>query len=504
MATVYKKKRDKGKKGACWYFDFTDENGKRCTRKGFTDKGLTTQAASKAETDVMLRRSGLVDPQAELVAQRKRQPLKEHLTAFERSLSQTTPKHIKLTKNRVRRVIEGCEFATAGQIDAEEVRNWLEEFCEDNDYGPRTYNHYLQAFGSFCNWMVDTKRLPANPIASLATLNAEVGIRHKRRALLPAEFAKLVKSARGSDESIQCFDGEQRARIYILSYMTGLRRKEIASLTPRSFRLAGTPPTLTVAAACSKHRRTDVLPLHAGLVGMLKGWLKGVPADETLFPKLGRRRTWLMVKKDLQRVGIPYETPDGIADFHAAGRHTHITELLRNGASLPEAKELARHTDVKMTMKYAHIGIEDQAKAVQGIKCQWIGSDSGVPDGLSMTLAVADCPNNDEAQKRQNPGGDQGCDATCRSIVAGCRRRRKLEAAGIEPASRDVSVEASTCVVGSFTRFARRPPTDGVPDQTSQERFLTSGVPDSDPRRFGIGDGLLGLSDESPQPGLRL
>jgi hypothetical protein len=28
-----------------------------------------------------------------------------------------------------------------------------------------------------------------------------------------------------------------------------------------------------------------------------------------------------MVKKDLKRIGIPYGTPDGIADFHAAGRH---------------------------------------------------------------------------------------------------------------------------------------------------------------------------------------
>ncbi|MBA4017780.1 MAG: hypothetical protein C0483_11450 [Pirellula sp.] len=64
-------------------------------------------------------------------------------------------------------------------------------------------------------------------------------------------------------------------------------------------------------------------------------------------------------------VAIPYETPDGIADFHAAGRHTHITGLLRNGATLPEAKELARHTDVKMTMRYTQIGIDDQANAVQ-------------------------------------------------------------------------------------------------------------------------------------------
>jgi len=31
---------------------------------------------------------------------------------------------------------------------------------------------------------------------------------------------------------------------------------------------------------------------------------------------------------------------------------------------LPETKELARHSDVNMTMRYTHIGINDQAKAV--------------------------------------------------------------------------------------------------------------------------------------------
>jgi site-specific recombinase XerD len=68
-----------------------------------------------------------------------------------------------------------------------------------------------------------------------------------------------------------------------------------------------------------------------------------------------------MVKKDLERAEIPYETPAGIADFHAAGRHTHVTELLRSEASLPEARQLARHSDVRMTMKYTHIGLEDIA-----------------------------------------------------------------------------------------------------------------------------------------------
>ena len=84
-----------------------------------------------------------------------------------------------------------------------------------------------------------------------------------------------------------------------------------------------------------------------------------------------------MVKKDLERVGIAYENEEGIADFHAAGRHSHITELLRSGASLVEAKELARHSDVRMTMKYTHIGLEEQAKAVAKISWECSGSGSG-------------------------------------------------------------------------------------------------------------------------------
>src|SRR5688572_28184459 len=72
-------------------------------------------------------------------------------------------------------------------------------------------------------------------------------------------------------------------------------------------------------------------------------------------------------RSGLEPVSIPYQTEDRIADFHAAGCHTHITELLRNGVSLVEAKQLARHSDVNMTMRYTHIGINDQAKTVANL-----------------------------------------------------------------------------------------------------------------------------------------
>jgi len=42
-----------------------------------------------------------------------------------------------------------------------------------------------------------------------------------------------------------------------------------------------------------------------------------------------------------------------------------------------------------------------------------------------------------------------------------------MEAAGIEPASRDISVAASTCVVGSLS-LARQAPTDTVLDEPAE------------------------------------
>jgi integrase len=139
--------------------------------------------------------------------------------------------------------------------------------------------------------------MASNPVVGLERLNAETDVRHKRRALSANEVSQLVDSARQSGESIQCFSGEDRARIYLLSYMTGLRRSELSNLTPRSFSLEASQPTRTVEATASKHRRKDVLPLHPDLAVMVRDWIAGLPPGKKLFPRLGSRRTWLMVKK---------------------------------------------------------------------------------------------------------------------------------------------------------------------------------------------------------------
>ena len=156
--------------------------------------------------------------------------------------------------------------------------------------------------------------------------------------------------------------------MYLTSFFTGLRRLELASLTPRSFRLDDSQPTLVVEAACSKHRRKDVLPMHPDLVAWVREWTMGFGLDDPLFPRLARKKTYTMVQKDLERAGIPYETHEGVADFHAAGRHSHITGLITSGASIMEAKELARHADIRQTAKYTHIGMPARASALAGLQ----------------------------------------------------------------------------------------------------------------------------------------
>lgn len=419
MASVFKLGRDKGKRNAHWYFEYQDQHGNRRMKKGFTDKWLTRQLAAKMEMESRQRRLGLIDVEQEVLAERKSSAVAKHLQDYDHSLraKENTDKHVNLTLSRVRRIVNDCEFLILGDINADDVETCLEELREEDGIGYRTYNHYLQAIDAWCNWMVGRRRLDRNPIAGIPRLNPDLDIRHPRRALSTNEVARLLKSARESGVSIQCYTGEERARIYTVSYMTGLRKSELASLTPSSFELDDDPPTLTVEAKSSKHRKKDILPLHPDLIPMLHEWNKNVAQNEPLFPKLGKRKTWLMVKKDLERAGIPYETEEGIADFHAAGRHTHITELLRHGATLTQTKELARHGDVRMTMRYTHIGIKDQAKALKSLptpgSCQDIVRKSTGSSSPELSPDDQECPAEERETENENPCNSRGSVTKC-------------------------------------------------------------------------------------------
>ncbi len=427
MASISKLSRDKRKKNAPYYIRFVDHEGKRRTTRGCSDRGVTQAKAAKIETVVQQIRLGVASPSEldSLMGKKQTEGLEEYLAGFEKSLSRkdNTEKHVKLTMARVRLVVDGCGFAGLDDLDADKAEAYVDAYCEEGDRGPRTYNHYLQAIDAFGNWLAHPKRrlVEHNPFAGIPRRNTATDIRHKRRALTAEEMALVVKTARQSDYRVQCYDGETRARLYLLSYMTGLRKGEIASLTPRSFDLDAAQPTVTVEAAASKHRKKDVLPLHAELVAMVRQWIDGLADDEPLFPKLAQRKAYKMIQRDLQECGIAYETDEGVADFHAAGRHTHITGLLLSGVKLVEAKELARHSDVRMTMKYTHVGLEDQAKAVNLLPALKLPAEEATGECLHYVSTESGAAGQDGAK----PGSDR------QNSESGDDRRKSLSRRGI-------------------------------------------------------------------------
>lgn len=86
-----------------------------------------------------------------------------------------------------------------------------------------------------------------------------------------------------------------------------------------------------------------------------------------LFPKLGSRKTHKMIQADLKAAGLEYQTPSGAyRDWHAL-RHTFITRAWRTGASPHIIKELARHSDFRMTMRYSHASSRELHEAANAI-----------------------------------------------------------------------------------------------------------------------------------------
>jgi hypothetical protein len=145
---------------------------------------------------------------------------------------------------------------------------------------------------------------------------------------------------------------------------------EIQKNAPIAQPPAGTNYPRWHKAAYNKHRREDVLPLHAEITALFKQWKeeRNEYADTKVFCT-GKYTKWAkMLKSDLEKAGIPYKDELGrIADFHSLC-HTFITNVVKGGASPKVAQGLARHSKITLTMDtYTYLSLHDQRVALDGL-----------------------------------------------------------------------------------------------------------------------------------------
>lgn len=383
-----------------WYVRYKDANGKWQRRKGYTDKAATEKLAVEIQQRVDRRQSGVADP----FEDHHRRPIMEHVKDFAESLSSKdiSVAHRREVVSRVRRVIGECRFERIQDMRASQVQVFLREL-RDAGRSARTVNQYLGSIKHFASWLVRDRRTNDDRMSHLPVQNVQADRRHDRRVLMPDEFALLIESAE-TGPVVEAIAGPDRAMMYILSAWTGYRRKELSSLTPRSFDLHAQTPVIRVKAAYAKNRRTDEIPLHPGVVERLRAWLatKGeIPPDEPLFRLRTAggcwRKTSKMMRKDLERAGLAYIDEDGLyADFHSH-RHGFITSLGKADVSLTTAQKLARHGDPKLTSNvYTHLEIHDKASAIESLPAP-PGGDKGFQSEAARSAMSLQATGTDDA-----------------------------------------------------------------------------------------------------------
>ncbi len=411
MASLYKRSyistnsatgKKTRRKTSKWYGKYVDADGIEKRVPLSSNKTAAEQMLAELVKQSELGKVGLVDPFEES----RKQPLKDHVAAFRRHLESkgNTADHVALTVARVQAAFTGCGFRLLGNLDADKVSHWLklrrDELDEGDRFGVTTSNHHLVAVKSFGNWLVRSRRLERNPFAHLSRLNAKVDVRVERRALEPDELSRLIEAAHNSKTTYRNLTGPDRAVLYLLATMTGLRANELATLRLSAFNFKADPPTVTVEAENEKSGRGAELPLHSFVVNRVSAWLKTRPArtaediendaDEILWPGSWSVKAAEMFRRDLaearaewlkevegiaeqleQRTKRDFLKPESAngekADFHAL-RHSFITMLASSGVHPKVAQQLARHSTITLTMdRYSHARLVDLNAAVTNL-----------------------------------------------------------------------------------------------------------------------------------------
>ena len=403
---TYKDRNGQRRQSKRWYLEFRHD-GRVCRLPAFASKVATAELARRIEAlqalaavharpDADLARFlerlpassrarlvgfGLIEASSAAASR----PLADHLRDFEAALRArgNTDTHAALTSKRVRRVFELCGFKFWSDLSASKAEQAIADLRADRIVGDETIqglgaqsaNHYLGALRQFARWMVRDGRAIENPLAHLRTLNARTDRRHQRRALDVEDLCRLIEAAEhGAD--FHRIPGPERAMLYRVAAETGLRSRELRSLTRSSFELDADDPTVTVQAAYSKRRREDTLPIRMELATALRTFLATKAPAAPAFAMPGRGHVAEMVRADLAAARARWirEAPDRTAcrervksdrlkyrdaagrvfDFHAL-RGQFVSMLAAAGVHPKTAQSLARHSTITLTMdRYTH------------------------------------------------------------------------------------------------------------------------------------------------------
>lgn len=260
--------------------------------------------------------------------------------------------------------------------DLEQIRTaWL-----NGGNKPSTANRKMGSISGVFSRAVEWDYLPASPLEKVKQLKVDsIGrIRYlskdEAKAIRDALDAREERIRAERDSANEWRTKRNRERLpdlrahafadhlkpmVLLSLNTGMRRGELFNLRWHHANLQA--KTLTVAGEGAKTSETRHIPLNAEALATLQGWKDQASGTGYIFPGekdkpiTDVKTAWLELLKNAGIVGFRWHDM----------RHDFASRLVMAGVPLNTVRDLLGHTDIKMTLRYAHLAPDSKAAAVE-------------------------------------------------------------------------------------------------------------------------------------------
>ncbi|MCH8854109.1 MAG: tyrosine-type recombinase/integrase [Planctomycetes bacterium] len=377
MASVFKKKRDKRRKGSSWYICYKDSSDKWVTIKGCVDHEATRLMANELEAQSGLERRGIVTGSQSRCAKQGKRPIAEHIDEFvaTKEGKGRADRYVQQIRGRLEAFVEFISCKLIPEITAERATAFVLDLrgrkCGKTNMSSYTIREYVNTLRAFTAWAVLTARLQSDPLVTLGRLDTKaLRATRPRRALSPDEIGAMLEvtltrpldelrtirtgprkgqkvanvspEAKVKAESL----GRDRHVAYLTLLWTGLRRSELGAIEWGDVGLDNLPAKLELRKGLDKSKRGDTIALHPQVAELLRGFKPSkAKASDRVFRTVPGMK---VLRADLIVAGIPFETRDGRVDLHSMRKSVN-TYLAAHGVPQRIAQAHMRHKDPRLT-----------------------------------------------------------------------------------------------------------------------------------------------------------
>ncbi|NLM71331.1 MAG: site-specific integrase [Synergistaceae bacterium] len=371
-----------------WYCDYDRHSDYSTGRKRTNHKIgpadlITVAEAREMAREFLSRVARGEDPDAEKLAPRPL-TLREFITEF---YAPWAIENRPSGENTIRIIMSSFPSfldLTPAAISILQIERWRNTDKAAKKSKSASLNRKTSALKAALNWGVKRGLIEKHSLARLEPLS-ETDSEQMVRFLSDEEFERLMAALDVREEKMRSerdtYNAWRDARgltpfpdlrkapyvdylkpMVIISLNTGIRKNSLFSLEWRDVDLDG--GILTLRAAASKSGKINYVPLNRPALEAFTLWRKqsedqGEKSLVFLSPKTGGKfdncqSSWEGLLKEA-----------GIENFRWHDmRHHFASKLVMKGADLNTVRELLGHSDLKMTLRYAHLAPEIKKNAV--------------------------------------------------------------------------------------------------------------------------------------------